>query len=127
MTIIAATVYKPSADVKVGITFQRIPGGTTLLVSKISEGGLFAKSDLRPGMKVTSINNKNAENMNAQIAAKIIKSAVGVVTVTADDTTTFAVAATTGVTPLSTSHPPPGVPDGTLSILLFMQIILTYI
>jgi PDZ domain len=55
MTIITATVDKPTADSKLGIAFSRADKESPLVIKMIREDSLFASSDLKAGMLVESV------------------------------------------------------------------------
>ena len=56
-----------------------------MLISTISEDGLFAGSGLRVGQKVLSINNVDCRGMSSGEAVRMLRTSVGQITVVADD------------------------------------------
>eukprot|EP00797_Seminavis_robusta_P009903 Sro171_g075800.2 n/a (1950) ;mRNA; f:61061-66910 len=68
-------------EAELGLTLMN--KGGRLMVAKIAEGGKFAKSGLRPGMTLLSINNSNCSKRTADEATAIIEQTPGVVTLLA--------------------------------------------
>jgi membrane-associated protease RseP (regulator of RpoE activity) len=100
-----AVVFKESKDEKCGITLrQTVPSGP-VTVSGIGEDGLFAKTDLKAGMQVISINNVAVEGMTKEQAIQIVKDTEGKLTVVGQPYVAKK-------SSMSASNPPPGIADG---------------
>jgi len=113
---ISAEVTKESADTKCGISLRNIDG--KLIIATINPEGLFASTDLTPGLKVLRINNKEMKDKSVQQALKIIKKAVGPVSILADKAGFYSV----------TAHKP--APDAKVGIKLKPKgdsVIVSYI
>ena len=104
-----ATVFKESVGQKCGITLKQDAPTDYVTIGRIGEDGLFAKTDLKPGMQVMSINNMPVEDMGKMQAIQIIKDAEGKVVVVGAPLTVQSKAV---APPANAVVPPPGVAAG---------------
>jgi hypothetical protein len=79
--LITAKVHKASADSKVGIGLRAV--GSNVYISSIVDGGIFARTSLKTGQRVLSINNQDCQGMSTSEAVALIRSAPGAVTIVA--------------------------------------------
>ena len=82
---VTATVTKPSKDASLGIAFLKKRQSKRVVISKILDEGLFAKSDLRAGQTVVSINGQACPPSVGK-AIKMLKDAAGELTIVAANT-----------------------------------------
>jgi len=76
LNMVAATVTKSNRDAKVGLIMGRNLSGR-LVVSRLPQGGLFSKTDLKEGMQIFRINNVDVQSLElAEISAIISRSEV---------------------------------------------------
>jgi membrane-associated protease RseP (regulator of RpoE activity) len=80
---VTATVDK-KADAKLGLSIKRSSVTGTTRIGKITEGGLFASTPIKEGMKVVSINDTRVAGMELNDILEVLKSASGKVTIVAD-------------------------------------------
>jgi predicted metalloprotease with PDZ domain len=87
MSIFLGEATKETQDSKVGIAFSRESefGPTPLCVSLVREGGLFADTDIVPGLLVLQVNGIDVTSFTAKEAADLLRTveAGGVCTVQA--------------------------------------------
>jgi len=103
---------KESKDQRAGITLKQDNPADPVTISGLREDGLFAKTDLKVGMQVMSINNVPAEGMTKSQAIQMIKSAEGKVVVVGAPATSKPKPAGSGAVAPSGVVPPPGVGEG---------------
>jgi len=75
--------HKESADVSCGISLQR-QEGKGIVITKIRDDGLFASSELAPGLRLSAINGNKCPATTKEAIA-MLKGAVGDLTVVAYD------------------------------------------
>jgi C-terminal processing protease CtpA/Prc len=80
--LVVAAANKEAADTKIGVSIGGTKGGN-LVITKISDESLFAKSDLKVGMRIRAINNVNVDSRSPDDALLIIKLAVGPISILA--------------------------------------------
>jgi membrane-associated protease RseP (regulator of RpoE activity) len=100
-----AVVFKEFKDQKCGITLKQVFPSDPVIVSGIGEDGLFAKTDLKVGMQVMSINNVAVEDMTKEQAIQIVKDTEGKLTVVGHPYVAKP-------SSMPASNAPPGLPDG---------------
>ena len=71
--VITCSVFKETKFSKVGIAFRKEDGDGRLIIEKITVGGLFSKTELKPGLEVVSINRKSTVGMTVKQAINIIR------------------------------------------------------
>lgn len=106
----------PHQDQKLGIG-MKTTGGVTA-ISAITDDGVFAKSPIKVGMEVKTVNNNKV--LSSSQAISMLKEATGQITIVADDepSTSPPIAVASAAAPATTaSHhpgdsPPPGVASG---------------
>jgi len=76
---IYAKVIKPRPDAKVGLFFKTREGAT--YISRIVENSLFSRTDLQPGDRVISINNKDCLKFKAKRVIELIQKSVDTVSI----------------------------------------------
>jgi predicted metalloprotease with PDZ domain len=81
---VSATVDK-KADAKLGLSIKRSSVTGTTRIGKVTEGGLFASTGLKEGMKVVSINDTRVAGMELNDILDVLKGASGKVTIVADN------------------------------------------
>jgi predicted metalloprotease with PDZ domain len=81
VSLVTAMLDKTEKDTRVGLTIVR--KFNKLIITKISEDGLAAESDLLVGMEVLSINNKDVSDMQSSEAGALLAEAEGTLTILA--------------------------------------------
>lgn len=81
--LISVHVNKESLETRVGIGLKQIHDD--IIVSSISPDGLFAGTDLKPGLRLLGVNRTDVEGLTKSKAIALFKNAVGPMTVLADD------------------------------------------
>lgn len=85
MTIVKATVYKPSKRSKLGLRLRRNDANSPLTISSIPNDGLFQETPLIAGLVVLKINDQDVTWMSPQKACDVLRSIKkGKVSVTAE-------------------------------------------
>lgn len=84
VTMVAATVTKATADTKVGFSMM-MNDDNKIVVSKVAPGGLFAKTNLKVGMSIHSINDSDVSGLSLDEVMAIFGAAKGSVTVLAEE------------------------------------------
>jgi membrane-associated protease RseP (regulator of RpoE activity) len=102
---VTATVDK-KADAKLGLSIKRSSVTGTTRVGKITEGGLFATTPLKEGMKVVSINETRVAGMELNDILEVLKNASGKVTIVAENEDEGGAAASAATTTTSPTQRP---------------------
>lgn len=86
ITMVAATVTKPTAETKVGFSMKAGTGKgkDAVVVSKVAPTGLFNSTDLKAGMRVHSIDDVDMTGLTLEEVIAIVVAAKGCVTVLAE-------------------------------------------
>jgi membrane-associated protease RseP (regulator of RpoE activity) len=105
---VTATVDK-KADAKLGLSIKRSSVTGTTRIGKITEGGLFASTPIKEGMKVVSINDTRVAGMELNDILEVLKSASGKVTIVADHDDEGGAAAAPAASGSSAAQPRPSV------------------
>ena len=71
--LVTATVVKETQNTRMGIGIERL--GSTFTVQTITEGGLFAKTDLKVGNEIISMNGVYPGGMTVKEAVSMLRSA----------------------------------------------------
>ncbi|CAJ1935156.1 unnamed protein product [Cylindrotheca closterium] len=85
---LVATAHKQDKDAKIGLSLQKltrsdgISGPAELIIASVSETGIFAKSGLLKGYRISTINGKACPSLLSE-ATTMIRDATGDVTVVA--------------------------------------------
>lgn len=64
MSTITGTVTKEAADSKVGISFEKLTDESPVMVKDVKKGGLFAATDILPGLLVLTVNGVDVTDKN---------------------------------------------------------------
>ena len=83
VSTITGTVVKSSKDVSVGIGFAQKDESSPLMIKLVRDDGLFAATDLVPGLEALEVNGQDVVGKSAKEAANLLRSADGEVSVVA--------------------------------------------
>lgn len=72
---ITGTVHKEDVETKMGIAFAQMKDSNVMTIKYIREGGLFAATDLVPGLQVVSIAEKSVSGISVKEAADLLRNA----------------------------------------------------
>lgn len=90
--LISVTVTKDSVDMKLGISLADING--KIVITSIAEDGVFANSEIVPGLRLLCINSTLCKGITKTEAINILKSVEGDITIIAEKVGLVTVTAT---------------------------------
>jgi len=86
VTMVAATVTKPDKETKVGLRLKKgTDSAKNIFISNIEPEGLFAKTDVKEGMRLHSINEFEVTGVELDEVLSVISGSTGNITILAED------------------------------------------
>lgn len=102
--LVTVSAIKPTMETKVGIHLTRHKGSSDIIIDAISQTGLMAASDLKEGMILLKINDKDVTGMTLKDVLALIHETEGTIKVEAYENL--------ALTALKQHRPPPGLNAG---------------